>query len=200
MFIGYFLLKKLEEPAPKPIYLEKENIKEQFNWQNNLPHIKNLILEKFRGLPPDLNITLEKLIDINQDGIDEALIDLNYGGAAVANFTLVKLKNGIPQIVRFKDKNGMVKEKILNQGTGGAGRYGFEFGFENNEGIMFQASFFAYNSPEDYCRVEAYIYDNSNDYFEYDETKSKLLTEKYCKNLCNSINDETKKYFVNLCK
>lgn len=200
LLIIYLLLKEFSQPSSKPIYWKNKISEKQINWQGYLIDIKNLILEKFRDLPPNIKISIEETVDIDNDDINEALINLNYGGAATKNYLWVKFKNGNIEIVKFKEKDGNIKEKIFNQGIGGGGRYGFESDFLANEKTILQASFYAYNYPEDFCKVEAYVYDKSTDLFEYNEEKSKLLTEKYCKNLCNSIDSDLKEYFVDICK
>lgn len=170
----------------------------QFDFKNNLIKIKGVILREFPDLPEELNITLGKFVDINDDGVDEALINLNYGGAATQFYTLIQFKNNEPGIIKFKDKDEKTEGKILVKGSGGAGRYGFDFDILKRE--IIQKSYSAYNSPDDFCKAEVYIYNPVDGLFEYNENKSVVITKEYCQNLCKSIGDDLKTYFENICK
>ena len=177
--------------------IENKNI----NWKDFLPEIKKIISQKF----PDINLEEElfivKELDINKDGINEAVIDLGYSGASTESFAIFKLnKMNKLELIKLKDKDGNIKEEIFVRGVGGAGRYGFNFDFLPEYKAIYKESFYAYNSPNDFCKVEVFSYNPREDYFEYSEELSKELTEKYCKELCSSISEELKDYFINICK
>jgi len=172
LFIFYRLYETYKSKS-KNFILNKEILTREII--KNFPELKG---EK-------LNLLEEKTFDINKDKAPEILIDLGIGGAAVDNYIFVTFKNNSMELLKFKTKEGRIKSLIFNQGTGGAGRYGFSIGILEEENVIYQLSFLKYDSKNDYCLVDAYKYDDKEDLYKYDENLSFKLTTKYCKNISN---------------
>ena len=177
------------------------SVNKNINWKDLLPEIKKIISRKFPDIYLIEDLIITKELDINNDGVNEAVIDLGYSGASTENFAIFKInKINKPELIKIKEKDGNIKEEIFVRGVGGAGRYGFNFDILPEYKAIYKESFYAYNSSNDFCKVEAFSYNEVGDYFEYSEELSKKLTEKYCKELCLSVPEELKGYFINICK
>ncbi|GIW66969.1 MAG: hypothetical protein KatS3mg095_0867 [Candidatus Parcubacteria bacterium] len=155
------------------------------------------------------NLRIEKEIDLTGDKINEALIDLGSGGAAIEDyifitkkpsliFYLIKVYNDV-EIIKFKTINSETKNLIFTQGTGGAGRYGSFIGLLPKQKAIYQASYSAYNSDNDYCIVDYYKYNKLQNFFEYDKNLSFIYSKAYCSKICNNIPDDLKYYFSKIC-
>ncbi|GIW65558.1 MAG: hypothetical protein KatS3mg094_077 [Candidatus Parcubacteria bacterium] len=184
-------------------------IRIELPYEKLIPKIRKLIIvNKITEEGLD-NLKIESEIDLTRDGIKEALVSLGFGGVAIDNYILItkksffnnilKIYNNV-EILNFKTENGEIKKLVLSQGTGGGGKYGFFIKLLPEEGAIYQASYFAYNSSKDFCRVNYYRYNKFLDLFEYDKKLSEFKGKVYCYKLCQNIPQELKEYFKKICR
>lgn len=212
VFIIIYFAKEINKTPPKPLIknLEKsqniEKIKERkLDWALLLPEIKEIISQSLKIPSSTLEVTIHQEIDLNNDKVNEVIVEIlnpYHGAVALEQYAIFKIgENNKPEFIKLKEKSGEIQEAMFSQGEGGAGRYGFNFGFLPEKQIIYRQAFSAYNSPSDFCKVDAYIYKPLSGYFEYDENISKDLTKKYCKELCDYISkmEGMEEYFSNIC-
>lgn len=145
-------------------------------------------------------IKIEKEIDLYQDQEKELLVRLaDWGGAAVDVYLLFQIKNNKLKLIKTKTEDNKINTMFLSQGSGGAGRYGFDFQILPEQGIVYQANYYAYNSTGDSCSAVAYFFDKENGLLIYDKNLSKKYQKEYCTEICKNVTNELKEYFVKIC-
>lgn len=210
LIVIYFSAQEINKTPAKPkiqdleLTQEKKIEKkiEKIDWNALIPDLKNIISNKFKDFNSDIEISIYKEIDLNNDNINEAIVEiLSPTGASLSNYVIFKINNyNKPELIKIKNQEGDIKEEIFLKGIGGGGRYGFNFDFLPEKQAIYKESFYAYNSLDDFCKVDIYIYKPLSDYFEYDDKLSSKFTLDYCKKLCDYVNEELRDYFVNICK
>lgn len=194
--------KKLEIPLKTINNQNKQvNLNRSFNWKNNEKYLLEEINKEFPGISlADLKLSEESIADINNDSIPEILIDLGIGGAAINNYIFITFKDNLPSLLKFKTKEGDIRSLIFDEGTGGAGRYGSSIGISEKDSAIYQFMFYAYNSNDDFCSVDAYKFNNKTNLYEYDKNLSEQFKNNECQNLCKTLEDEELKfYFQRIC-
>lgn len=179
---------------------KKDYIKSTINWQQFLQEIQILVEKEFPG--GNFKGSIYQVKDITGDNIPEVLVETGRGGASTISLTLFQIENNKPKISYFRLKNGSIEKLEFIVGSGGAGRYGFEIETNSYEKLIYYISYTAYNEESDFCNVDAYVWNDKENIFEYDEKLSQKYKEISCKNICKSYkeNSELKNYFQRICK
>lgn len=180
----------------------KFNFSKKINENISLEDIKNEILSNLTNLQEEhlLNIEIEKIIDFYQDQEKELLVSLNGNGIAVNNYLLFKIENNKPKLIKFKSDNGQKNILFLTQGSGGAGRYGFDFKIIPEQGLIFLGNYYAYNTFDDICSGYIYIYNKDKALLEFNKELSEKYQKEYCSEICKNVPIELKEYFIRICQ
>lgn len=180
----------------------KFNFSKKINENISLEDIKNEILSNLTNLQEEhlLNIKIEKIIDFYQDQEKELLVSLNGNGIAVNNYLLFKIENNKPKLIKFKSDNGQKNILFLTQGSGGAGRYGFDFKIIPEQGLIFLGNYYAYNTFDDICSGYIYIYNKDKALLEFNKELSEKYQKEYCSEICKNVPIELKEYFIRICQ
>lgn len=181
----------------------KFNFSKKINENISLEDIKNEILSNLlTNLQEEhlLNIKIEKIIDFYQDQEKELLVSLNGDGASVNTYFLFKIENNKPKLIKFKPENGQKNILFLSQGSGGAGRYGFDFKIIPEQGLIFLGNYYAYNTFDDICSGYIYIYNKDKALLEFNKELSEKYQKEYCSEICKNVPIELKEYFIRICQ
>ncbi len=182
------------------IQQEEDYVKSTINWKQFLQEIQILVEKEFPG--GNFKGSVYHVKDITGDNIPEVLVETGRGGASTISLALFQIENKKPKISYFKLKNGSIDKLEFMVGSGGAGRYGFDVETNTYEKLIYYINYSAYNEESDFCDVDAYLWNDKENIFEYNEKLSQKYKEISCKNICKSYkeNSDLKNYFQRICK
>ncbi|KKT01216.1 MAG: hypothetical protein UW07_C0009G0013 [Candidatus Nomurabacteria bacterium GW2011_GWF2_43_8] len=116
-----FLLFK--DKTPKPYEGEAPRVTEEtaepVDWENKISDIKKAIGPEFLGarIEESYPLGIFQKGDITGDGAEEALVDLGSGGAYISSLVLMRMEDGKPVVVRFKQEDGKISSMMFLAGA-----------------------------------------------------------------------------------
>ncbi|MFP4617063.1 MAG: hypothetical protein ACLFNR_02790 [Candidatus Paceibacterota bacterium] len=157
----------------------RKDLREEL-WQNREDEILHALEESF----PDTtfrkgDLSIYKKSDLTGDAIPEALVRTSCG-ATTCELVLLRMKDGVPKVADFKDKENEVVALSFSEGGGGAGRYGSKTQLDEKRNSVRFSQYWIYGNEDDRCESEVYRWDPETQVFEYSPTSSEEQTREYC--------------------
>jgi len=150
----------------------------QTNWQSLIPEIRIALKKAF----PNEHIEDSRPLSISSTNSNTPvqLVNLGTGGATTDIVAFIRMENNKIIIPLFKQKDGKVSTLTFSAGAGGSGRYGSTAVIIENGNAVYSASYSKYGDNSDYCRVEAYRWNNQTKIFEFNTELSTTIQKDYC--------------------
>ncbi|MFP4539642.1 MAG: hypothetical protein ACLFNN_01740 [Candidatus Paceibacterota bacterium] len=160
---------------------EEKNKPDKNLWENQ----ENEILQALEKGFPDTafrkgDLSIYKKGDLTGDAIPEALVRTSCG-ATTCELVLLRMKDGVPKVADFKDKESEVVTLSFSEGGGGAGRYGSKTQLDEKRNSVRFSQYWIYGNEDDRCESEVYRWDPETEVFKYDRSSSEQETREYCK-------------------
>ncbi|MBM3257537.1 MAG: hypothetical protein FJY98_04445 [Candidatus Liptonbacteria bacterium] len=148
-------------------------------WQKQLPQIGMVLRETFKDIsigiagPP----AIREERDVTNDGMLDALVHMGVGGAYTDYLTLLKIENGKPTPILFREKTGETTPKIFLSGA--SVRHGSEVRL--SEEFIYEVT---WSTSEKNmlaeCASNAYKQNRDTGIFEWNDIVSGETTTNFC--------------------
>lgn len=181
---------------PKPVVIQVSNLVDQ-NVKKDLYEEGSPLYEKLKavlkveelfGDVHPMYVSGEK--DITGDGVPELLVYTGESGSTTDFYTIVKVNNGEPEIVKIKEPNGKVSSLSGSNGGGGSGRYGSSLEMLPDQKSILSSSYSVYGEKNDSCSSDIYTWNPKTTLFEHNKALSDIKTKEIMKT-CLNIATET---------
>jgi len=157
---------------------------ERFDWKSAIPRIRQVLNQTFPGGRVEENypIQIRDEGDVIGDGTGEAIVWLGTGGASTDEVALMRIENGSPVVVRFKEKNGAVQASTFLRGA--SVMHSDDFKLVPDKHAVYSVS--TRNDSEGNlaeCAVTAYQWNKSTKTFDW----SRSLTSQFRRQVCPKL-------------
>lgn len=159
-----------------------------FDWENEIVKIERAVGPKFLDIDTKVtgSMTVSKKADITGDGQYEALVSLASSAAYNEYFALLTYKDSAPTLAKFKQKDGQIGDVLFLQGASAS--HGTSVLLDPDQKAIYSQTWGLdpVNPDAVSCEAEAYIWNQTLGFFEYNSARSEVAANNYCAEIAKS--------------